>query len=75
MKTIKIEILTSSLSPVFREELLRIIKENPGDCSLSIFLKDGETDHGIEFNSKKYKVSYSEEMKDSLSKIGAKVYY
>ena len=70
MKKVKIEIRTSSLSPAFREELLRIIKEHPGTCSLGLFLNDDETGHRIEFDSKKYKVTDSEELKEALSQIG-----
>lgn len=70
MKKVKIEIRTSALSPAFREELLRIIKEHPGACPLGLFLNDAETGHRIEFDSKKYRVSDSEELKEALSQIG-----
>ena len=73
MNKVKIEIRSSSLSPAFREELLRIIKEHPGTCSLGLFLNDAETGHRIEFNSKKYKVSDSEELKEALSQIGVEL--
>lgn len=73
MNKVKIEIRSSSLSPAFREELLRIIKEHPGTCSLGLFLNDAETGNRIEFNSKKYKVSDSEELKEALSQIGVEL--
>ena len=73
MNKFKIEIRTSSLTPTFRDELIHIIKGHPGDIPLSIFLKDEQTGHRIEFDSKKYKVSDSEELKEAFSQIEVEI--
>lgn len=73
MKKLKIEISTSSLTPKFRKELIHIIQEHQGDVHLSIFLKDVKTGHRIEFDSKKYQVSDSVELKKSLEQIGIEI--
>ena len=73
MNKLQIEIQTSSLSPAFRKKLIGIIEEHPGDTPLALFLKDDRTGHRIEFDSRKYKVSDSGELKAALSQIGVEI--
>ena len=70
LKGFAINITTNMLSPDFRVRLVKTIKANKGKTPLSIYLYDPEKGWKIEFFSRKFSVSVSEDFITELQKMG-----
>ena len=70
LKGFAINITTTMLSPEFRENLVKLLKENKGTTPLSMFLFDPEKGWNIEFLSRKFRVAVTEPFIRQLHKMG-----
>ena len=70
LSAVVISVNSARLSPSFRKQLLKIIKENKGDTPLKLLLIDEPSGYKVEFKVKKYCVTVSSVFKDSLEAIG-----
>ena len=70
LKGFAISITTHMLSPEFRENLVKLLKEHKGTTPLSMFLFDPEKGWNIEFMSRKYRVAVTESFITQLQKMG-----
>ena len=58
------------LSPEFRTNLVKLLKEHKGKTPLSLFLHDKETGYNLEFFSKKFSVTVCEPFISALEHLG-----
>ncbi len=65
-----ISVVTNQLNEKFRQRLLRIIKENPGKIPLGLSLFDPATKYTIDFMSRKYSVSLSNDFIRKINELG-----
>lgn len=70
LASITLNVISSQLSPAFRKELVRLLKENKGVTPMMIYLVDPETKYQIEFKSKKYQVAVTAGFIDDLNRLG-----
>ena len=72
VKSFSVNLTTSMLSPEFRGKMMDIIRKNPGNIPLTLFLFDPVKKWNIEFISRKFKVSITSDFIDQLQKLGIK---
>ena len=69
-----IQVDTPMLSSSFRSALVKVIKAHTGGIPLSIYLFDPTTHYRINFYSRKFRVSVSQDLIDDLAKTGITKY-
>ena len=67
---ITVDLDTEMLSPAFRKQLQRLLKDYPGNIPFSIQLRDRATGYNLEFRSKKFAVSVTNEFIYRLKQMG-----
>ena len=72
IKGFSISISTPMLSPQFRDNMVKVIKDNKGNVPLTMFLYDPEKKWNIEFLSRKFKVAVTADFISQLQKMGIK---
>ena len=70
LSKIIVNVETSQLNESFRKNLVKILKAFPGKIPLNLFLVDKATGYKLEFFSKKFAVSVTNEFLDSLERLG-----
>ena len=70
VKNFTIQLTTPMLTPEFREKLVQLIKDNKGNVPLSMKLYDPVHKWNIEFASRKFSVSVSNEFVSALAAMG-----
>ena len=65
-----VDIDTDMLSPAFRKDLAKLLKDNPGKIPLSIMLHDKATGYNLEFHSKKYMVGVTNDFAQRVRHLG-----
>ena len=70
IKGIAVDIDTSQLSPAFRKDLGRALKDFPGKIPFAIRLHDGPTGYNLDFHSKKYMVNVTSEFVQRARYLG-----
>ena len=59
-----------SLTPAFRKELEKVLKEYPGSTRLGVNLYDAASGYRIEMVSKKFQVTVCQDLLLALDKMG-----
>ena len=67
---ITVEVDTEQLNPHFRKFLTKLLRENQGKIPFGIQLRDKATGYNLEFRSKKYSVSVTNDFILSLKRAG-----
>ena len=70
IKSFVINIPTEIISPSFRKEIIKILKEYKGKTSLGVTLIDKGKNYRIEMGSKKYPVAVCEDFIAAVSRLG-----
>ena len=70
LKSFILNIDTPMLTPAFREDLVKTIKQHKGSIPLEIYFYDPGTRYRIQFKSNKYQVEVSEEFITALRHLG-----
>lgn len=70
LKALKILVSTPMLSEDFRRKLVTLVKANDGKTELKMFFHDPKTGYKIEFTSKKFRVTVSNEFLSDLKALG-----
>ena len=65
-----IEVNTTMLNPVFRKDLMNVVKKSKGKIPLSIFLVDPKTQYQLEFLSKKFQVAVTADFISDIKDLG-----
>ena len=70
LKAFSLTLYTSSLTPAFRKELEKVLKEYPGNTRLGVNLYDAASGYRIEMVSKKFQVTVCQDLLLALDKMG-----
>ena len=70
LKAFSLNLYTSSLTPAFRKELEKVLKEYPGNTRLGVNLYDAASGYRIEMVSKKFQVTVCQDLLLALDKMG-----
>ena len=70
LKAFSLNLYTSSLTPAFRKELEKVLKEYPGSTRLGVNLYDAASGYRIEMFSKKFQVTVCQDLLLALEKMG-----
>ena len=70
VKSLKLSISTTMLTGEFRESLVNIIKRNKGSIPLTMTLHDPQTHFKIDFLSRKFQVTITQQLMNQLESIG-----
>ena len=70
VKNLKLSISTTMLTGEFRESLVNIIKRNKGSIPLTMTLHDPQTHFKIDFLSRKFQVTITQQLMNQLESIG-----
>ena len=70
VKSLKLSISTTMLTGEFRENLVNIIKRNKGSIPLTMTLHDPQTHFKIDFLSRKFQVTITQQLMNQLESIG-----
>lgn len=73
LKGFSISLTTPMLTEIFRKQLVALVKANPGNIPLKMFLFDPQTKYNIEFHSTKFKVEVTTDFVDALKALGVTV--
>ena len=70
LKAFSLNLYTSALTPAFRKELEKVLKEYPGSTRLGVNLYDAASGYRIEMVSKKFQVTVCQDLLLALDKMG-----
>lgn len=70
LKGFSIAITTPMLSPDFRGNLVKMLKDHKGNTPLSLFLYDPDKDWKIEFMARKFRVAVTADLINDLQRLG-----
>ena len=70
VKAVRIHVATSQLSADLRTSLVKVLRKHKGKTTLKVVLSDQEKGYNIEFFSKKFPVTVSTDLMDSLNGLG-----
>ena len=69
-----LDITTPMLTQQFRQDLVKVVRQHKGNIPLTLHLYDPQTRYRIQFYSKKYQVSVTQEFIQDLKRIGIDQY-
>ncbi len=70
LKAFSLNLYTSSLTPAFRRELEKVLKDYPGSTRLGVNLYDTASGYRIEMYSKKFQVTVCQDLLLALENLG-----
>jgi DNA polymerase-3 subunit alpha len=70
LKSFSINLTTPQLSESFRKSLVKLLKENKGTTELGMYLYDPKTRYNVEFKSRKFMVSVTNDLIYGLRDLG-----